>query len=367
MANDINSVAMSFTDILLKNYKQQLLEGDVSAILIDMLDNETVLEEIAEIFTDSQDFVQFFIFYFKNILSNKVEFSLAPVFLNVLEEGNHSYVDKSIFHGDYKFKEKLELSANYFKGVANIPWFAFFGWSGLDKVTLSNDVKSIGDRAFYHCTSLTSIEIPNSVKRIEDSAFCGCSSLTSITLPESVTRIGAGTFNKCDSLESVVILSKLRKIPQWTFISCHKLTNVVISKYIKVISDSAFEDCWSLKTIALPDGLEQIGYSAFKYCTSLSNIVIPDSVTKIQAMAFLGCTSLTSVQLPSKLEDIGYFIFGDCKNNLNNVTYNGTKEQWLQIMKDRQWFSNWASSFYPKQIKCTDGIIEVRGERDYVV
>ena len=362
MANDINSVAISFTNILLKNYKQQLLEEDVSGILIDMIDNETVFNEITEIFQHSYDFLQFFIFYFKNIVPNGgFEFSLAPFFLNI-PEGNYSLVDDSPFHGDYKFKEKLDLSPNYFKGVENIPLNAFFDWSGLNKVTLSNEVKSIDDRVFYGCTSLTSVEISNSVKYIGDNAFQNCSSLTNITIPEGVTRLGVGAFSECKSLESAVILGKLRTIPQWAFISCHKLTNVVMPKSIKTIYDSAFEDCWSLKTIVLPDELKCIGYGAFKYCKNLSNIVIPDSVNKICDTAFNGCTSLTSIQLPSNLERIGYYIFGSCENNLNDVTYNGTKEQWQQIDKSRYWFSNWASSSNPKQIKCTDGIIKITGE-----
>ena len=41
------------------------------------------------------------------------------------------------------------------------------------------------------------VTIPNNVTSIGYGAFSGCSSLTSITIPDSVTSIGAGAFEKC--------------------------------------------------------------------------------------------------------------------------------------------------------------------------
>ena len=48
---------------------------------------------------------------------------------------------------------------------------SFYNCQSLNKVTLSNTLRKIGDSAFANCTSLESIDIPNSVVQIEDYAF----------------------------------------------------------------------------------------------------------------------------------------------------------------------------------------------------
>ena len=62
------------------------------------------------------------------------------------------------------------------------------------KVTIPNDVKTIGVRAFFGDSKVTEIEIPNSVTEIGERAFDVCSSLKNIKIPKSVTKIGAGAF-----------------------------------------------------------------------------------------------------------------------------------------------------------------------------
>ena len=51
------------------------------------------------------------------------------------------------------------------------------------KVTIPNDVKTIGARAFYKCAKLTEIEIPNKVTTIGDWAFRGCYNIKNIIAP----------------------------------------------------------------------------------------------------------------------------------------------------------------------------------------
>ncbi len=61
-----------------------------------------------------------------------------------------------------------------------IPHNAFYGCSGLTKITIPSTVTSIGHHAFYGCKSLESITIPHSVTSIDNWAFYDCSSLESI-------------------------------------------------------------------------------------------------------------------------------------------------------------------------------------------
>ena len=51
---------------------------------------------------------------------------------------------------------------------------AFYNFTALENVTLSEGITSIGESAFYGCISLTSITIPEAVTSIGDYAFYNC-------------------------------------------------------------------------------------------------------------------------------------------------------------------------------------------------
>ncbi len=77
----------------------------------------------------------------------------------------------------------------------------------------------------------------------------------------------------------------------------------------------------------IPDGVTEIGSSAFSGCTLLATVTIPDSVTEISRDAFPGCTSLAK------------------------IVFTGTKAQWRNITKDRDWHQNVPA----KKVVCKDG------------
>lgn len=74
----------------------------------------------------------------------------------------------------------------------------------ITKLTIPDDVTSIGNGAFSDCKSLTSITIPDSVTKIGDRAFKDCTSLTSITIPNRVTWIGKYVFYGCQNIKIAV-------------------------------------------------------------------------------------------------------------------------------------------------------------------
>lgn len=118
----------------------------------------------------------------------------------------------------------------------------------IKKVTILDDIKTIGFKAFTHCIGLQSINIPNSVTRIEESAFWGCTNLKEINIPEGVTYIGKYAF--CSSgLISVKLPASLTEITSNSFSSCENLTSITLPANLKNIADDAFAHCPKLNTV----------------------------------------------------------------------------------------------------------------------
>lgn len=118
--------------------------------------------------------------------------------------------------------------------------------NSLEKVTLGEKVKAIGDAAFYACSSLKEIDL-SGVEKIGTLAFYNCNSLKNIVL-DSAIEIGDGAFavdNGGASSESVSV------------------------PVAKKIGNSAFEGTGAAE-IVLPESLEQIGYAAFAYAKNLT-------------------------------------------------------------------------------------------------
>jgi hypothetical protein len=220
--------------------------------------------------------------------------------------------------------------------------------SASGNVTISSNVKSIGENAFAVCDSLTSITIPTSVTSIGNMAFAGCESLTSITIPASVTSIGENAFIRCTSLTSITIPASITSIGKDAFHSCSNLTSinvasnnpnyaseggifynkakteliqapqgisgsVTIPASVTSIGEWAFFRC-SLTSITIPSSVTSIGAFAFSQCSSLTTVTFAEG-SRLETFgvqeAFAYCTSLTSITIPASVTDAGWRTFGD--------------------------------------------------------
>lgn len=177
--------------------------------------------------------------------------------------------------------------------------------------------------SFYKCRLLTRVTIGNNVTSIGNNAFNGCTKLANVTIGNSVTSIGNSAFSGCP-IETA-------KIPA---IAC---------SYIKK---------GSLKTIEITSG--NIGSSAFSSCSSLTNVTIGNGVTSIGNNAFYGCANIKNITISNSVTSIGSEAFYGC-NSLTSLKFNGTKEQWNGISKGYSW--NYSSAI--KQVVCTDGTINL--------
>lgn len=164
-----------------------------------------------------------------------------------------------------------------------------FSRSGLQNITLTENITSIKMYTFSNCASLTSVVMPNTITKIETDAFYA-SGLTSITIPNSVITLEPA-FNECKNLHSVSIGNGLKRITG--FGGCTSLREIEIPNNIEVIEYYAFADCMNLSWVFLNDGLEVINDGAFNNC-NIYEITIPSTTYYIGTEAFSGCSELTT-------------------------------------------------------------------------
>lgn len=218
----------------------------------------------------------------------------------------------------FGYKEKItKLSIE--NNVTSIGDDAFVSCSHLIDVTIPNTVKRIGFMAFSGCESLTTINMPNTLTQIEEHVFEGCKSLKEINIPKTVTSIGAGAFKRCKSLTTVNIPTSVTNIGSDAFSECSSLTTINIPETIKIIKNNTFSYCESLISIDIPNSITSIGSNAFSRCQKLTSITIPDSVTSIGDYAFAYCSNLSNIKIGNSVCSIGSHVFDNC-NNLTTLT-----------------------------------------------
>ena len=217
------------------------------------------------------------------------------------------------------------------KPVTAIASKALYGNYKITSLTVSSNVKTIGEKAFIQCSVLTTVIIPDSVTSIGAYAFNSCNALKRITLPNSITAIEEQTFAWCTALTEVTVGRNLTRIEEQAFSNCHSLRKInyigcTLNAYesylpdsLRTIGNSAFTDCIALNSIHLGNGLNNIAFGAFMGCKSISSLGLGESVKTISESAFQNCEALTSVDIPNSTQKLANGAFYGC-TALNEVT-----------------------------------------------
>ena len=235
-----------------------------------------------------------------------------------------------------------------------------------ESAVIPDGVTRIGNLAFSGCKNLSEITIPESVTSIGDGAFGDCASLTEISIPESVTNIGRYAFEgtpwlKAKQKENPLVIVNHILIDGSTY----QEKDLTIPDGVEKIADSAFEavgfgDGLDILTgkVVIPDSVTYIGDAAFaldpireivlpKHLDYLgggafdnanfTSVEVPEGITTLYNLFYHKDTglggetfdNLKEIKLPSTLETIE---IGALKcDNLSDVYFNGTKEQWENI------------------------------------
>lgn len=229
-------------------------------------------------------------------------------------------------------------------------------------ITLPDSVVSIGECAFEYCTSLTSISIPSGVTSIGKNAFWSCKSLASISLPSSVTSIGETAFWGCDALKRIELPDSVTFIGGGAFAHCNLRDGISIPASVKKLEANPFRD--------IPISEINIAYGNAYYKNKDNCIIevstatlvagdeasaIPNSVTSIGECAFIG-KDLTNIILPRSVTSIGKGAFDNCKGSL---TFDGTKEEWDKVKKEKCGLSSYAKVIFTKESATDSSCFEI--------
>ena len=170
-------------------------------------------------------------------------------------------------------------------------------------------------------------------------------SIKTVVIENGITSIPYQYFAQYINLTSVQIADTVETIGEECFSDCPKLTSVKLPTGLKKIERKTFNNCPLLKNTKLPDGITEIGSGAFMDCKSLTSMVIPEGVTVIGESAFNNCIGITSFGIPKSVTEIGESIINGC-DELNDIHYGGTQDDWFKIKKGMYNFNLWYVGIY---------------------
>ncbi|MCH5203221.1 MAG: leucine-rich repeat domain-containing protein [Oscillospiraceae bacterium] len=228
------------------------------------------------------------------------------------------------------------------------------GTTCIGDVVIPNCVTLIGESAFSGCESLTSVTIPDSVTEIGDYAFGFCTYLTNVTISDGVNLISVCAFRSCENLKSITIPDSVTKIDNYAFEGCTSLAEIIIPNSITTINVGTFSDCTSLKSVSFPDSLIAIHRNAFDNTLWLESeqeknplvtagkvlydgtnctgdVIVPDDIVSISGAAFMNSTGIERITIPDSVIYLASMFGSEAIENLSDVYYTGTEEQWNEI------------------------------------
>ncbi len=242
------------------------------------------------------------------------------------------------------------------KPVLSVAAGAFENNKNITSLTVSRNLKQIGEGAFAGCVLLETVTFHESSELtvIGAGAFAGCTSLQSFAFPVGVTAIPELLFDGCTALITVVLHDGIRSLGEEAFADCDNIayseadgakylgtqtsphllfvgvtdktvTDFTVPADTRIIGAGAFAGCAALETVTLQEGLLSIDSSVFSGCTALQAITLPATLQKIGSYAFAGCAALQAVDIPDDTAHIGEHAFDGCAALSEIILPNGVK------------------------------------------
>ena len=223
----------------------------------------------------------------------------------------------------------------------NLPDNIFKDMTSVEKITLPEDMITIGASSFSGCTSLTKINsntageaiLPDTITSIGDSAFQGCTGFTYIDLGESLLTTGTNSFEGCTSLVRIDIPETVTSIGKCSFKNC---------------SNVQYFNSSVAGVLNVPSSCTTLVEYCFEGMDKITTVNIGDKVTSLGVGILLGANHVENITLPFvgssiKTDDSSYLskfgmIFGYTTTNTSTTEVSGAIYSGLTISSKKYWF-----------------------------
>lgn len=201
---------------------------------------------------------------------SSVEDYLQCTFKNNLTPGGYSKSAEIDFYVGDELVRNLEIPAG-----SDIKPLVFAGMT-FDKVTfLGGEGKtSVGEYAFAYDTRLRELEFAGGISSLGEMAFTG-TGVESVTLPEDLSSIGPRLFRGCSRLRKVVFPHNLEYLPYQTVDYCPRLEQLIIPEGVTGAGYYVYSDSEGapLSLISLPSTFKSFYSGAYPTFLNLPNDV----------------------------------------------------------------------------------------------
>ncbi len=210
---------------------------------------------------------------------------------------------------------------------------AFKGDTGVKKVTFSDNLHLICDKAFEGSV-VEEVIIGEKFGAIGYYVFKDCVNLKTVTFTYEyqITYLGYGMFEGCTALERIDLsmLYNLQLINPYAFYNCTNLKIVDICMGVSTINgivsnfggvgEYAFSNCYKLSSLSFPSSIQLLDAHCFEN-SGIASVVIGNSIRTIGAYAFKNCDNIASFNVRNftMLTTIEEGVFMDCDGLLQVI------------------------------------------------
>ncbi len=160
---------------------------------------------------------------------------------------------------------------------------------GLKELDLPKTVEYVGRYAFRNCKNLKTAKINSEFVYNEDEKdeekyiFFECTNLEKVVLSDDVKTVWGNQFDKCEKLNEVKLSKNLKTIKKYGFAQT-AIESIDLPDGLETLEDGAFS-ATKLKEVIVPKSVTYIGGSAFQ-CADLEKITIlnPDCEFHVSAI-----------------------------------------------------------------------------------